>query len=87
VAFRSTDNPDEWVRYIGYGKSRLWPTIHADYATHWRPLPEPPAALAQPSPLDTSGRVEGSSSSAHPAACAFGGTAGDAQCQSEGGAS
>ena len=29
--------------------------------THWRPLPEPPAALAQPSPLDTSGRVEGGS--------------------------
>jgi hypothetical protein len=48
VAFRTPDDGDLWIRYIGYGKSRLWPSIHADYATHWQPLPEPP--LSDPSP-------------------------------------
>jgi hypothetical protein len=42
VAFREAVLPDQWVRYIGYGKSRYWPTIHNDNATHWMPLPDPP---------------------------------------------
>lgn len=32
VAYRDPTMPEMWVRYLGYGKSRLWPTIHGDYA-------------------------------------------------------
>lgn len=42
VAYRLDEDPGAWVRYLGYGKSQSWPTIHADYATHFMPLPEPP---------------------------------------------
>lgn len=39
VAYRDPEHPYQWVRYLGYGKSRLWPTVHEDYALRWRPLP------------------------------------------------
>ncbi len=40
VAFAHSD--DEWVRYLGFGKSGYVRPIHADYATRWMPLPTPP---------------------------------------------
>jgi hypothetical protein len=43
VAYRTPDQPDYWTRYIGFGKSTYWPTVHGDFATHWMPLPAAPA--------------------------------------------
>jgi hypothetical protein len=42
VAYRRPDNPDQWVRFLGYGKSPFISTIHADYATHWCKIDPPP---------------------------------------------
>jgi hypothetical protein len=50
VAYRDPDMPEMWVRYLGYGKSTLWPTIHGDYATGWVNLPPLPEPFAPKSP-------------------------------------
>jgi hypothetical protein len=42
VAYREAPDPVRWIRYLGFGKSAFWPSVHADYATHWRPLPPSP---------------------------------------------
>lgn len=42
VAFREDAEAEYWTRYLGYGKSALWPTIHADHALGWLPLPSAP---------------------------------------------
>lgn len=42
VAYRDQDRPDAWVRYLGFGKSELWPSIHEDYATLWIDIPALP---------------------------------------------
>lgn len=59
VAYRDPNYPEMWVRYLGYGKSSYWPTVHSDYASHWMPLPPVPAT---PQPRDVS--VVGDSSRA-----------------------
>lgn len=48
VAYRDPTMPEMWVRYLGYGKSRLWPTIHGDFATHWMDLPPDPMTDSPP---------------------------------------
>jgi hypothetical protein len=42
VAFRRAAHPDQWVRYLGFGKSNYWPSVHVDNSTAWMPLPPPP---------------------------------------------
>jgi hypothetical protein len=42
VAYRDVARPEQWVRYIGFGKSAYWPSIHEDFALHWMPVPPPP---------------------------------------------
>jgi hypothetical protein len=39
VAFRDKKRPDQWVRYLGFGKSAYWPSIHEDYAIRWIDIP------------------------------------------------
>ena len=50
VAYRDQSRPDQWVRYLGYGKSECWPSIHEDHATHWTELPTPPADMKEETP-------------------------------------
>ncbi|WP_454760558.1 hypothetical protein [Caulobacter segnis] len=42
VAYRDKERPDQWVRYLGFGKSASWPSIHEDYATRWTEVPALP---------------------------------------------
>lgn len=40
VAFRTSPDAEEWIRYLGFGKNTSWPAIHQDYAEAWMPLPQ-----------------------------------------------
>lgn len=42
VAYRDPEYPEMWVRYLGYGKSTSWPTVHEDFATAWMDIIAPP---------------------------------------------
>ena len=57
VAF--TTFPDVWTRYLGFGKTPFWPDISADYATHWMPLPDPPAQAEGSEWMEKSEAVKG----------------------------
>lgn len=52
VAYRDERLPESWIRYMGYGKSELWLSIHEDYALHWMDIEPPPTQEGESAALD-----------------------------------